>query len=655
MHPNRRRKKRPNYGLRTVEILRGSNGFGFTISGQQPCILSCIVNNSPADQAGLRAGDFLISVNGISVSKMAHDAVVSLIANCVGPIKMTIAENYYSDSSDEELECGRIAGRKPKYMHKPRQYRRLHKGIVIEPSHKNIITKHAIKPSTSSNVYEASPNVDVSLNASSSLPREDEAGPVEYKALIGYLGTIEMPKQLLPNSRLQTVCSSIRKLRQEKRSPTVVLMTVLPTCLTLKNSANHIIAIYPTNRVVYVGSATDKGSRYFGLVTSAVSENSAMNGQNEDSDVSNSCHVFVIDSKIVDHQVHLERAEKFKIACTQDSITGLCLEFPQDSLYIVNLIQTMYKLQNEVKNDQNNPLMANSPQPSASSNSDSGIGYRDDCGNISDRILVVEFPSYRPFPTIVNNNLCNNRPHGIDGGDLPLSALDFNQELNNKSPYKPKSEKNLNNIRAYDNIKNDFGCSSGLLQKNNNKEKTIGGKLNCRAFTENDLTNSKPTFKYGDIDTGQTFVECPVDVPIDEISSVKNSLEDDMCNQNSKITDQGSFMNIFRVPFETKKSKKQPKTASSNEHIEQQTSVFNKLSPKVYGVPKVNYSCEELSNNELYDDKLCYGSLQDLSGWTESGMSYKKMCAQSEPDVRIHRKGETLVSVYCNVVLTYLN
>ena len=30
---NRRRKKRPSYGIRTVEVLRGRGGFGFTLSG----------------------------------------------------------------------------------------------------------------------------------------------------------------------------------------------------------------------------------------------------------------------------------------------------------------------------------------------------------------------------------------------------------------------------------------------------------------------------------------------------------------------------------------------------------------------------------------------------------------------------------------------
>lgn len=389
MHPNRRRKKRPNYGIRTVEVLRGPNGFGFTISGQQPCILSCIVANSPADHSGLRAGDFLISVNGISVSKIAHDAVVNLIGNCVGPIRMTIAENYYSDSSEEELDVGRLIGaRKPKYMHKPRVHR-LCKYDNANKKCEKYINEH--KP-----VYNDE-NTSNLANISNNLPLEDEAGPVEYKAFVGYLGTIEMPKELLPNSRLQTVCSCIRKLRQEKRAPTAVLMTIFPTCLTLKNSSNHILAIYPTNRVVYIGSTADKESRYFGLVTSAVSENSGcqkrdiwdieekkLNTFQNEVEISNSCHVFMVDPKIVDHSVHFKKAEIFKIACTSDLVSGTsgsCLEFPRNALYIVNLVQNMYKLQSGESPRNNNiiddvHLMANSPQPSASSNSDSGIGFR---------------------------------------------------------------------------------------------------------------------------------------------------------------------------------------------------------------------------------------------------------------------------------------
>lgn len=103
MYPPRRRKKRHTPGLKTVELCRNKNGFGFTISGQQPCILSCIINNSPADRAGLKTGDHLISVNGVNVSAAGHDDVVKIIGSSSGMLVLQIAENILqTDSSDEE-------------------------------------------------------------------------------------------------------------------------------------------------------------------------------------------------------------------------------------------------------------------------------------------------------------------------------------------------------------------------------------------------------------------------------------------------------------------------------------------------------------------------------------------------------------------------
>ncbi|XP_017775216.1 PREDICTED: regulator of G-protein signaling loco [Nicrophorus vespilloides] len=612
MHPNRRRKKRPNYGIRTVEVMRGPNGFGFTISGQQPCILSCIVSNSPADQAGLRAGDFLISVNGVSVSKITHDAVVNLIGNSIGPIKMTIAENYYSDSSDEDITVGRMVNsRKPKYLGKPR----MHRGYKHEV-HKKV-------PKKDDN-YE-----DVACSLPVSNPMEEEGGPIEYKAIVGYLGTIEMPKQLLPNSRLQTVCGCIKKLRQEKRKPTTVLMTILPTCLTLKNSSNNILAIYPTNRVVYISSSMDKDSRYFGLVTSAVCENvqkkcetSYTNVWNSEKkcnndekgaiEVSNSCHVFVTDPKYIDHNLHTKEAENFRISCTNDVITGYCLEFPRNALYIVSLVQNMYRLQSTVEPHRIvEELVANSPQPSASSNSDSGIGFRDDCGNVSDRILVVEFPANRQIQVVPNNT---NRPINIIASNIQLDSLDL-PPMNNDANLNNVRAK-LNNIRACENLSIKNAIDRDYLAKQNNEDDL--GRLNCRVLGGR---------CEGDVDTGQVFSERGIDVPLEEDF-------DNVSMHSSKSAE------VFKVPEVCKKrSSKRRNLGTSFDNVadKYETSLLNyKLSPKVYGMAKPNYSCEELSKLEIAEK--CGGSLQDLA-YLEGAIESRRFVAQSEPDVRIERNG----------------
>ncbi|XP_050067871.1 uncharacterized protein LOC126556586 [Anopheles maculipalpis] len=515
---HRRRKKRSNYGNRTVDVNRGTNGFGFTISGQQPCILSCIVAGSPADLAGLRAGDFLISVNGLNVSKLPHESVVQLIGTTHGTIRMAIAENYYSDSSDEDIMFHGVQQQRtrPKYPHKTKFSRAATQGTMVvngagmggcssngaperimthgttspikplmlsgENGPEELIANGNVSPSsgaaaTAYNVIH-SPNASNSCDISnvSAMVRSvqlgngtcddstplvrptgsagqcpSQEGSLEYQAIVGYLGTIEMPKQIATSSKLQTVRSCIRKMRQEKRNPTTVLMTILPSCLNLTNTSNNLIAKYASARLSYVSSSSESDNKYFGLVTSAIYADGLMcdsadvlSHPRKDVVISNSCHVFVIDGKLVEHEVHLEKATLFRVVCTKDPITNLCLEFPSNSEYVVNLIRSMYSLKSPMKTDGSsaggygkppvarslnldqapgargfprnrsdprlNPrpgmdmdahdmLAANSPQPSnhseittTSSNSDSGIGFHNDCRNISDRILLVDFP-----------------------------------------------------------------------------------------------------------------------------------------------------------------------------------------------------------------------------------------------------------------------
>ncbi|XP_052099872.1 regulator of G-protein signaling 12-like isoform X2 [Mytilus californianus] len=101
-HP-KRRKKRPIHGLRVVEVTRSKSGYGFTISGQHPCVLSNIVKDSPAEYAGLKAGNYLVAVNNLNIAKAPHDDVVRMVGTSTGTLILQVAESYNSsDSSDEE-------------------------------------------------------------------------------------------------------------------------------------------------------------------------------------------------------------------------------------------------------------------------------------------------------------------------------------------------------------------------------------------------------------------------------------------------------------------------------------------------------------------------------------------------------------------------
>jgi regulator of G-protein signaling len=134
MHASRRQKKarsRPfsppittnqaTPAYKVAKLVRGQQGFGFTISGQAPCILSCVVPHSSADRAGLHAGDCLLAVNGCDVSRAPHDEVVRLVGSCTGMLQLHLAESGlpatsqgYSSSDEESEPKMQIRSRPPR-------------------------------------------------------------------------------------------------------------------------------------------------------------------------------------------------------------------------------------------------------------------------------------------------------------------------------------------------------------------------------------------------------------------------------------------------------------------------------------------------------------------------------------------------------------
>lgn len=312
------------------------------------------MKNSPADLAGVKSGDFLISVNGKSVWQKNHEEIVELIASSEYRIHITVADNCFSDSSDDDQDSSQNF--RPKYPYSKSRSNRFHPhGSNFDGMPPSRFHTHPPLPHLQSRNVMLSPdnrNYDISnvsamlkgpssskAATSSSSTIMNGAETVSFSILVGYLGTIEMPKQIATSSKLQTVRSCIRKLRQEKRCPTLVLMNILPNSLNLLNSNSVMLATYPSNRLNYISSSSDNNSKFFGLVTSATF-------QEEDSHprqpiaISNSCHVFGVETKLIDHNAHLQTAEKFNIKCTKDLISNSCLEFPMTSDYICTIIKS---------------------------------------------------------------------------------------------------------------------------------------------------------------------------------------------------------------------------------------------------------------------------------------------------------------------------
>lgn len=151
-----------------MTVVRGKIGYGFTISGQNPCMLSCIVPGSPAEAAGLKPGDLLYVVNGLNVSKACHDDVVRMVGLSTGALELQVGENLNtSDSSDDDYPP-RCKSRYPNRVRPRQMYEKSSK-----PDKNPTVMQQEKKGSLRRN-----PNVDIDSDLSSSLTsQEDRAWP----------------------------------------------------------------------------------------------------------------------------------------------------------------------------------------------------------------------------------------------------------------------------------------------------------------------------------------------------------------------------------------------------------------------------------------------------------------------------------------------
>uniref|UniRef100_A0A8B9QAU7 Rhophilin Rho GTPase binding protein 1 n=1 Tax=Apteryx owenii TaxID=8824 RepID=A0A8B9QAU7_APTOW len=67
------------YPVRRVHLVRGENGFGFTLRGDSPVLIAGVIPGGCAAEAGLKEGDYIISVNGKDCRWSKHAEVVQLL------------------------------------------------------------------------------------------------------------------------------------------------------------------------------------------------------------------------------------------------------------------------------------------------------------------------------------------------------------------------------------------------------------------------------------------------------------------------------------------------------------------------------------------------------------------------------------------------
>ncbi|KAJ8411069.1 hypothetical protein AAFF_G00181040 [Aldrovandia affinis] len=421
--PSKRRLKLlPAARVRGVEVARGRAGYGFTLSGQAPCLLSCVLKGSPADYMGLRSGDQILSVNETNVSKASHEDVVKLIGRCSGVLHLVVAEGsgrLDSCSSDEELGFHEAKSHwlKPKIDSKTLGINRAERvvaemqsggifNMIFEnSSHSSSSSEKAIaaakpRPVSEPDFYRAR---NGSAKSNPDLLSEEEmtkvlnddsvfvdvfegqddfaldANILNVGMIVGYLGSIELASTSanLENDSLQAIRGCMRRLRAEQKIHSLVMMRIMHDSIQLCNDKGAILATYPAEKLAFSAVCPDD-RRFFGLVTMQVTDDHGLAKEDEGGQRT-SCHVFIVDPELCHHKVHQGIARRFNFECTPDPDTNGCMEFPPTSQPLLQFVSVLYRdmgesiegmrarafLDGDMDAQQNN---------STSSNSDSGIG-----------------------------------------------------------------------------------------------------------------------------------------------------------------------------------------------------------------------------------------------------------------------------------------
>ncbi|VDP35124.1 unnamed protein product, partial [Schistosoma margrebowiei] len=72
-------------------IQKGSKGYGFTLCGNCPVYVSHVEPGSPAMQCGIQAGDFIVAIDNINVSRSTSNSVVRMFRMSQHPVHITIS------------------------------------------------------------------------------------------------------------------------------------------------------------------------------------------------------------------------------------------------------------------------------------------------------------------------------------------------------------------------------------------------------------------------------------------------------------------------------------------------------------------------------------------------------------------------------------
>ncbi|XP_037117625.1 regulator of G-protein signaling 12 [Syngnathus acus] len=389
--------------LRRVEVHRGRTGYGFTISGQWPCLLSGILEGSPAHLVGLKQGDGIMAINGADVSTALHETVVQMIGRCIGPLRLVVHTE------------GRVIGNPilhdEKFLISPKKASVLRAISHDSPNSDN--WRHVLvgkqRPLSEPDMshwskQQSAETQEPKYERHSVFTDGEDVNPdwsiLNMTLVVGYLSSTELilNTSQLEDDSLKAIRERIRQLGTEQDTHTLVMMKITFDCIRLCDDMGAVLAAFPTENLV-LGAVCAEDPRFFCLVTTA----HIINGcAPQDTPLRASCHVFFIDPELGNHDEHIGIAGRFGFDCTPDPDTSGCLEFPQAPPDVLNFVTVLYsdmgdaveRLRAKLDSEAQQQDKANVQKGSASSNGDSGI----------DNASPPEERAARDFPCVIQNH-----------------------------------------------------------------------------------------------------------------------------------------------------------------------------------------------------------------------------------------------------------
>ncbi|XP_077445691.1 regulator of G-protein signaling 12 isoform X2 [Stigmatopora argus] len=291
-----------------VEVERGRAGYGFTVSGERPCLLSGVLEGSPAHLAGLRWGHGIVAVDGADVSGAPHEAVVRLIGSAEGPLRLVLAV-----LPDDHFLMG------PKRLGAPRR---------------SLAKKQ--RPLSEPDMRRRRPEISAGGGGQSATARNLPNATL----VVGYLSSTELilNTRLPEDDGLKAIRERIRQLGTEQDTHTLVVMKLTADCVRLRDDAGAVLAAFPAENLL-LGAPCAEDPRFFCLVTSAhVSDGRVP----QDGPLRASCHVFYIDPELADHGEHAGIAGRFGLDCAPGPRAAACPEFPRAPPDVLRLVTPLY-------------------------------------------------------------------------------------------------------------------------------------------------------------------------------------------------------------------------------------------------------------------------------------------------------------------------